>query len=286
MEFTKIQGAANDFVLIDARDMKRNWTELAKAVCNRHLGVGADSVLVISNSGKADFYMRTFDADGSEAETCGNGIRCLARYALETGLVEPDREEIKVETLAGISRVYCEREDGRVVRFRANMGRPRLSAEEIGFSAKTGNGQVTDVNSMLRYSVTIEGIELSLNLVSMGNPHAICFSREPVVNFPLSRIGPIVENLPAFANRTNFMIARVLGREHLEARSWERGTGETLACGSGACAIAVASKLSGYSGNKVDIELPGGTLNAEWNGSNEVILGGPAEIVFKGNWPD
>ena len=281
-----MQGSANDFVLVDARDVKRNWSELAKAMCDRHLGVGADSILVIMTSDKADFYMRTFDADGSEAETCGNGIRCLARYALETGLVEPDREEVMVETLAGINRVYCEREDERVVIFRANMGRPRLSAEEIGFSATTGNGQVTDINSMLRYSVSIEGMELSLNLVSMGNPHAVCFSREPVANFPLSRIGLIVENLPAFTKRTNFMIARVLDREHMEARSWERGTGETLACGSGACAIAVASKLSGYSGNKVYIELPGGTLDAEWNGSNEVILGGPAEIVFQGKWPD
>jgi diaminopimelate epimerase len=286
MEFTKIQGAANDFVLVDAREIQGDWQELAKVVCDRHLGVGADSLLLLLNSKKADFYLRTFDTDGSEAEICGNGIRCLARYALDTGLIETSRKEITVETLAGTSRVFFEEENGRVTKFRANMGSPRLSGEEIAFSPAAGNGNITNVNSMLRYSVSIEGIDLNLNLVSMGNPHAIHFCREPVEEFPLSVIGTIVENLPVFLNRANFMIARVLDKDLLEARSWERGVGETLACGSGACAITVASKLSGYTGERVDIRLPGGTLNTEWNGSNEVILGGPAEIVFRGNWPD
>jgi diaminopimelate epimerase len=286
MEFTKMQGAANDFVLVDARSLQRDWSELAVAVCDRHLGVGADSLLLLLNSGKADFYMRTFDADGSEAETCGNGIRCLARYVLDMGLVESGRSEITVETLAGISRVHYDEENGRVVKLRANMGRPRLKAEEIAFSPVAGNGNIVDVNSMLRYSVTVEGIDLNLNLISMGNPHAVYFCREPVATFQLSGIGPAVENLPVFLNGVNFMIARVLGKDCLEARSWERGVGETLACGSGACAIAVASRLSGYTEKKVEIRLPGGKLHVEWNGSNEVILGGPAEIVYRGNWPD
>jgi diaminopimelate epimerase len=286
MEFTKMQGAANDFVVVDARNIKRDWSEFAIAVCDRHLGVGADSLLLLLNSDKADFYMRTFDADGSEAETCGNGIRCLARYVLEKKIIRPCEKLITIETLAGINRVFFEEEKGHILKFWANMGIPRFTADEISFSPELGNGKILDVNSMLRYSVPVEGIDLELNLVSMGNPHAIHFNQEPLAQFPLSKIGPAVENLPVFLKRVNFMVARVLDFYHLEARSWERGIGETLACGSGACAITVASKLSGYTGNKVDIKLPGGTLNAEWNGSNEVILGGPSEIVFQGNWPD
>lgn len=286
MEFTKMQGAANDFVLINARNIQRDWPGLAVAVCDRHLGVGADSLLLLMGSDKADFFMRTFDADGSEAETCGNGIRCLARYVLARKLAGQDKGEIMVETPAGVSRVSFEEENGRVVGFRVNMGKPRLTAGELAFSPRPGNGKITNINSMLRYSVSIQGIDLDLNLVSMGNPHAVYFCNEAVKDFPLSKIGPAVENLPAFLKRINFMVARVIDREHLEARSWERGIGETLACGSGACAITVASKLSGYTGNRVEIKLPGGTLDAEWNGSNELILGGPAEIVFIGNWPD
>jgi diaminopimelate epimerase len=286
MEFTKMQGAANDFVLVDARNQKRDWSGLAIAICDRHLGVGADSLLLLMNSERADFCMRTFDADGSEAETCGNGIRCLARYVLHNRIIEPSRNSLTIETPACISHITFEEENGRAVKFWANMGRPRFTADELAFSPEKGTGKIVDVNSMLCYSLSIEGIELDLNLVSMGNPHAVYFNERPVAEFPLSRIGPIVERMPVFLNRVNFMVARVLDHDSLEARSWERGIGETLACGSGACAITVASRLSGYTGKRVDIMLPGGTLNAEWNGSDEVILGGPAEIVFHGNWPD
>jgi diaminopimelate epimerase len=139
---------------------------------------------------------------------------------------------------------------------------------------------------MLSYTVRVAGADLILNLVSMGNPHAVHFSREPVADFPMSTIGPLVENLPVFPNRVNFEVARVLNRKQIEARVWERGVGETLACGSGACAITVASKSFGYTESKVDIKLRGGVLNAEWNGNREVVLGGPAEVVFEGKWPD
>jgi diaminopimelate epimerase len=139
---------------------------------------------------------------------------------------------------------------------------------------------------MLSYKVSVHGHRLTLNLISMGNPHAVHSIDGPVSDFPLDRIGPVVEKLPVFPNRVNFEIARVLDNGHLEARVWERGVGETLACGSGACAIAVASRLLGYTGSKVDIKLPGGVLNAEWNGNGEVVLGGPAEYVFEGKWPD
>jgi diaminopimelate epimerase len=286
MDFTKMQGAANDFIVIDARNMKRDWTGLAIAMCDRHLGVGADSLILLQSSDRADFCMRTFDADGSEAETCGNGIRCLARYVLEEGLVSPEADEITIETVATINRVKFEKSGGRITKFWANMGKPQLAADKIPVSLKAGKGGVVDINNMLSYKVTVKGADLTLNLVSMGNPHAVYFCPGPVSEFPLSSIGPLVERLPIFPNRVNFEVARVLSNRHLEARVWERGVGETLACGSGACAITVASKLLGYTGTKVDIELPGGTLNAEWNGDGEVVLGGPAAIVFEGKWPD
>jgi len=285
MDFTKMQGAANDFVMADARNIKRDWSKLAIAVCNRHRGIGADSLIILLSSDKADFGMRTFDADGSEAETCGNGIRCLARYVLEKELVSPNIEEMTIETLATVNHVRLERKGGRVVKFWANMGKPRLTAAEIPALLKPGK-DVSDIKNMLSYKVRVNGTYLTLNLVSMGNPHAVHFSDEPVADFPLSAIGPLVENLPVFPNRVNFEVARVLNHKKIEARVWERGVGETLACGSGACAITVASKLLGYTESKVDIKLPGGILNAEWNGNGEVVLGGPAEVVFEGQWPD
>ena len=286
MDFTKMHGAANDFVMVDGRNLKRDWSKLAIAVCDRHLGIGADSLIILLTSDKADFGMRTFDTDGSEAETCGNGIRCLARYVLEKRLVKPDIAEITIETVATINGVKLERKSGKVVKFWANMGKPRLTADKIPVNVKAGKGEVIDVKSMISYKDRVNGTEVTLNLVSMGNPHAVHFSDEPVADFPLNKIGPLVENLPIFPNRVNFEVARVLDNKHIEARVWERGVGETLACGSGACAITVASKLRGYTESKVDIKLPGGVLNAEWNGNGEVVLGGPAMIVYEGKWPD
>jgi len=286
LNFTKMQGAANDFIVVDARNMERDWSELALAACDRHLGIGADGLLLLLPSDKADFGMRTFDADGSEAETCGNGIRCLARYVLDKGLISPDAEEITIETVATVNRVMFDREGGKVTGFRANMGKPVFSADKIPVNLKSGEGGVVDINNMLSYRVKVDDADLTLNLVSMGNPHAVHFCRGPVADFPLHVIGPLVERLGVFPNRINFEVARVLDDGHLEARVWERGVGETLACGSGACAIVVASKLLGYTGQIVDIILPGGVLNAEWNGNGEVVLGGPAVAVFEGIWPD
>jgi diaminopimelate epimerase len=285
MDFTKMQGAGNDFVVIKTVDKQRNWSKVTVAMCDRHRGIGADSVLLLLPSDRADFGMRTFDADGSEAETCGNGLRCIARYVLEKGLISPDSGEVTVETLTRIVRVRFDRKGDRVAKFWANMGKPEFRADRIPVNLKPGAG-VINIKSMLSYKVTVGGAELTLNLVSMGNPHAIHFSQEPVAAFPLSGIGPKVENLPVFPNRVNFEVARVLGPGHLEARVWERGVGETEACGSGACAITVASKLIGYTESRVDIKLPGGILDVEWNGDGEVILGGPAVTVFEGKWPD
>jgi diaminopimelate epimerase len=282
MDFTKMHGAANDFVVVDARTLIKDWSKLAITICNRHLGIGCDSLIVILPSDKAQIGMRTFDADGSEAETCGNGIRCVARYVLEKGIIGSDAEEVTIETITAVNHVKFEGKDGRIVKFWANMGKPRLSAAKIPVTLKDANGH----ESLISHCVQVNGTPLTLNLVSMGNPHAVHFLEGPVADFPMSKIGPLVENLPIFPHRMNFEVARVLDDKNIEARVWERGVGETMACGSGTCAITVASKLRGFTGSKVDIHLPGGVLNAVFNGNGEVVLGGPAEIVYEGQWPD
>jgi len=286
MNFFKMQGAGNDYVLIEATDKARDWSKLAIEVCDRHYGIGADSLLVLLPSKKADFAMRIFDADGSEAEACGNGIRCLTRYIFDKNLIDAGVDHILVETAAGIRSVRIEQHNGILTGIQANMGKPKFRADTIPISIKSGQPSVVDIKSMLSYSVHLEGADLRLNLVSMGNPHAVHFWDHPVDEFPLSRIGPKVENLSIFPNRTNFEVSRVISRRQIEVRTWERGVGETLACGSGACAVAVAARLHDYTDKKVDIIVRGGMLQVEWNGSGDVLLSGPAEIVFTGEWPE
>jgi diaminopimelate epimerase len=284
MNFTKLQGSGNDFVLVEADEARRDWSRLALAICDRHLGVGADGLLLVSPSEVADFKMRVFDPDGSEARACGNGLRCLAEYALKKGLVRAETPQILVETISGIRKI----EHGagsQVDNFKVGMGEPRFKASDIPVVIEPGRDLV-DIKPMLSYPVTVEGVELLLNLVSMGNPHAVYFWRRPLSDFPLSQVGPKVEHLAIFPDRVNFEVARVVNQQQLEARVWERGVGETLACGSGACAITVAARLYGYTGNKVDIKLPGGVLQVTWDGADEVFLSGPAEIIFNGEWPD
>lgn len=281
-----MHGAANDFVVVDARKIQRNWPKMAITVCDRHRGIGCDSLIILLNSKKADFRMRTFDTDGSEAETCGNGLRCVARYLLEKSLIKPDTEEVTIETQSAVSSVKLERENGKVVKFWANLGKPRLAAPQIPVNLNIGKGEFKEKGGMIVYKDKVNDMEIILDLVSMGNPHAVFFTKEPVKDFPMSKIGPLVEKLPIFPHRVNFEVARALDKEHIEARVWERGVGETMACGSGTCAITVASKLNGYTGSKVEVNLPGGTLNALFNGSGEVVLGGPAVVVYEGNWPD
>jgi len=281
-----MHGVGNDFVVVDGRKLQRDWSKLAITVLDRHYGIGADSLIVLLTSQKADFGMRTWDTDGSESETCGNGLRCVARYVLGKELIPPDAEEVTIETLYVVNRVKLEREGDKVVSFRANMGQPGLDANLIPVDVKGGKGAAAEIHGMTTYRDKIGGRELVLNMVSMGNPHAVHFTDRPVADFPLAKIGPLVENLPIFPNRVNFEVARVLDATHIEARVWERGVGETLACGSGTGAITVASKLRGFTGSNVEIKLPGGVITAEWNGSREVVQGGPAVVVYEGNWPD
>jgi diaminopimelate epimerase len=283
MNFTKLQGSGNDFVLVEADQAQRDWSRLALAICDRHFGVGADGLLAVFPSEVADLKMRVFDPDGFEAETCGNGLMCLAEYALKRGLVNKT-QQISVETISGVRNIEIQG-TGSQDNFRVGMGEPKFQASDIPVAIEPGR-ELVDIKSMVSYPVTVEDRELHLNLVSMGNPHAVYFWQRPVADFPLSQLGPKVENLPIFPERVNFEVARVLDQKQIEARVWERGVGETLACGSGACAITVAAQLHGYTGSEVDIRLPGGVLRVTWDGAGEVFLSGPAKITFNGEWPD
>lgn len=281
MNFTKMQGAGNDFIVIEAGDEEGNWSELAVAMCDRHFGIGGDGLLLVMPSDIADFRMCLFNADGSEAEACGNGIRCLAKYVVNRRRASSGAGEISVETLAGIRKVRIHTTKGKLTRIQASMGQPKLGASDIPVVIKGGKNPL---DIILDYPVVVDGEKLPLSFVSMGNPHAVHFGQKPVADFPLSQLGPKVEHHPMFPQRTNFEVAQVLNPRQIEARVWERGVGETLACGTGACAIAVAAQLHGYAGNDVDIKLPGGLLEVEWDGAGEVFLSGPAEIVYTGEW--
>ncbi|MFC1945795.1 diaminopimelate epimerase [Chloroflexota bacterium] len=285
MNFTKMQAAGNDFVVMASDATGNNWSALARLLCDRHFGIGADSLLLVLPSTEADFFMRTFDADGSEAEACGNGIRCLAKYSLEKGIIPADSDEVLVETVAGIRSVSLIQESDQIVGIRASMGVPSLAADTIPVRL-SGEESVVYIKEMLQCNVTANGNALKLNLVSIGNPHAVFFTETPVAEFPLDMVGPLVERLPMFPSRTNFEVARVLGGREIEARVWERGVGETMACGTGACAITVAASLLGYIEHEAEIILPGGTLGVAWDGRGEVLLQGPAETVFEGQWPE
>jgi len=281
VRFTKMHGAGNDYVLIDARDLSADWAELARAMCHRRLGIGADGILLVLHSESADIRMRMFNPDGSEAEMCGNGIRCLAKYVLERGIVDRDSSPLKVETMAGIRSLEPVWRYDEVVRARVAMGEAELNPGEIPVALPEGvaEGPVID------YPLTVDGVDLKLTFVSMGNPHAVAFIDTPVEDFPLHLIGPQVERHPIFPKHVNFSVVNVGDWSGLSARVWERGAGETLACGTGACAIAVASRLHGYSGDDVDITLPGGVVGVALDSRGEVYLEGPAEEVFEGEWP-
>ncbi len=276
MEFTKLQATGNDFILIDARGFERDWSSLAGAMCDRRFGVGSDGLILMLPSEVADLRMRMFNPDGSEAEACGNGLRCFARYATEMAIVSS--RELRIETLGGVRAVSL-LEDGTV---QVSMGAPVFARARIPMVV---NGVETNADEpVVDFPLAISGEEILVDCVSMGNPHAVCFLDEPVEGFRLSEFGPRVEHHRAFPNRANFEVVDASQRGHLEMRVWERGVGETLSCGSGACAVAVVSIRKGLCKSPVDIKLPGGVLSVSWNGEGEVLLSGPAEIVFTGDW--
>ena len=285
MKFSKLQATGNDFILVDARTMEAEWPKLARAMCDRHFGAGADGLILVQNSTSADLKMRLFNSDGSEAEVSGNGLRCFAKYTIEEGLtgkmpsrVEQSNRSLTIETLSGARQVKAHMSRNRVNRAEVNMGSPRFQPEQIPVKVKV------DIIPILNYPLVIDGKKLTLALLSIGNPHAVSFLSQPVADFPLSEIGAKVEKHPMFPQRTNFEVARVLSRGRIEARVWERGVGETLACGSGASALAVAARLLDYVDRQVDIILAGGTLTVSWDMVGEVLLSGLVEEVFRGEW--
>jgi len=283
MKFTKLQSVGNDFVLIEGKDVTENLSQLAKPICRRHFGIGADGLLVLLPSVKADVTMRVFNTDGSEAEACGNGLRCLVKYAIDNGFVADNTTEVTVETIAGIRKARLIEKRGSVSVIQSGMGKPEFNTAKIPVVAEDGRGKIVDI-MLSDYPLTVNGKELRLSFVAMGNPHAIYFQQQPVGDFPLSQLGSLVENNDIFPKRVNFEVARILDSNHIEVRVWERGVGETLACGSGACAVAVAAQILGYADSPVELKLPGGVLKAEWDGTGEILLGGIAETVFSGEW--
>ncbi|MFO7996633.1 MAG: diaminopimelate epimerase [Dehalococcoidia bacterium] len=291
MRFWKMQATGNDFILIDTitRPSQRNWEELARAMCDRHFGIGADGLILVQQSTIADLKMRVFNADGSEAEVCGNGLGCFARYAIENGLIaktslraKRSNLSLSIETLSGIRKAKACMSGNKVNRVEVNMGLPQFQPEQIPVKAEVDIPIAS--GPVLSYPLVINGKKLILSLLSMGNPHAVTFLSLPVADFPLADIGPKVEEHPMFPQRTNFGVARVLSMRKIEARVWERGVGETLACGSAACAIAAAAQLLNYVDPRVDIILPGGILAVSWDRVGEVLLSGPVEAVFTGEW--
>ena len=284
MKFTKMQGAGKDFVVIDAKNNRRNWKELAIKMCDRHYGIGADGLLVYLPSKVADFKMRIFNADGSESAVCGNGLRCLVSHYLNANK-HRNYAEIIVETSIGLRTAKIAQHKNKSVEIQVNMGAPQIGLKQTPVS-ELQSRNLLDIMKMMNTTVEANGRILLLNLVSVGNPHAVHFIDYAIKDFPLTDIGAKVEQHQLFPDETNFEVVRVISRNKIEARVWERGVGETLACGSGACAIIVAGNLLGKLDNKVEMLLPGGILKVEWDypTNNNIYLSGPTATVFYGEW--
>lgn len=274
MKFTKMHGAGNDFVVIDgAKEVipEEHLPAIARRACNRNMGIGADGLILVLNSRVANFRMRMINPDGSEAEMCGNGIRCFAKYVFDRKL---HRDVIlTVETLGGIKTLKLNAAGGKVQTVRVDMGEPKLLRSEIPMKG--------DNTKVIAEPLKIAGKKIEITCVSMGNPHCVSFV-DNVDNYPVDKIGPEIENHPHFPQRTNAEFVEVLNQQEIKMRVWERGASETLACGTGACASAVASMLNDKVSRKVTVHLPGGDLFIEWMGDNKVFMTGPAEEVFEG----
>jgi diaminopimelate epimerase len=284
MNFTKMHGLGNDYVLVGCFDEKiEQPAKLAVAVSDRHRGIGSDGLILLCPSEKAAVRMRIFNADGSEAEMCGNGIRCAAKYSYERGLCPgvsaagPGGLSVTVETGRGVLAADLTLDGkGRVSRVRVNMGEPILAPKDIPVGLPG--------EKVIQQKVKLAGMDLSLNCVSMGNPHAVFFLDE-AAGVDLAKTGPLIENDPLFPRRTNVHFARIENRRKIVIRTWERGSGITMACGTGACAVCAAGFLAGLSDRSITAALPGGELDIEWNGGdNCVYMAGEAVEVFEGKY--
>lgn len=273
MRFTKMQGIGNDYVYVNClEESVDNPVSLARMVSDRHFGIGSDGLILIRPSRVADFFMEMFNADGSRSAMCGNGIRCVGKYVYDHGLI--GKTEITVNTLAGVKRLSLHVEDERVASVTVDMGRPVLEAAHIPVDAP--------VSPVVAAPIEVAGIRFEMTCVSMGNPHAVMFV-EDTATFPVEEIGRAFEFHPAFPERVNAEFVQVLDRDEVNMRVWERGTGETLACGTGACATVVACILNGMTDDEVTVHLLGGDLRIRWDrAADRVYMTGPAATVFEG----
>ena len=275
MRFTKMHGIGNDYLFVNCfEEVVRDPSRMAIVMSKPHFGAGSDGLVLIEPAESADFGMRIFNSDGSEAEMCGNAIRCIGKYVYERGLT--DKTEITVSTKGGLKQLWLTLEDGKVSRVRADMGTPELNPQLIPVDLP---GEM-----VLQHRLQIMGQTWFITCVNMGNPHAVLFVRDPEV-IDLPTIGPMIEHHPLFPRRTNVEFVRVIDRGILQMRVWERGAGETLACGTGACASLVAAVLAGLSDRTVQMKLSGGNLQLHWSAEdNPVYQSGPASFVYDGEW--
>ena len=277
MRFTKMQGTGNDYVYVDCfrEPLPQRPDALARKISDRHFGVGGDGLILICPSREADARMRMFNADGSESEMCGNGIRCVAKYVYEHGICPQER--LRIETGRGVLAVELEIAAGRAQRVRVDMGEPILAAERVPTTLPGSPAVNADLE--------IAGATLRVTCVSMGNPHCITFVDELSDKWVLG-LGPKIETDPHFPRRVNAEFVQVLSPAEVRMRVWERGSGETLACGTGACAVCVAGVLSGRTERKILAHLPGGDLELQWAEDGHVYMTGPAVEVFSGEWEE
>lgn len=275
MEFTKIHGLGNDYLYLDGLEQEiSDPAELSRRMSHRRLGVGADGIIVVGPSAIADFRMRIYNADGSEAEMCGNGLRGFGKYVFERGLTS--KERMAVETGAGVLEVQVLPEDGRVGRARINLGPPRLERGDIPMDGPPGR--------VLNEALRVNGSTVQVTAVSMGNPHCVIFV-DDVEQAPVTHLGPQIETHPTFPRRTNVEFVQVLAPGEVRQRTWERGSGETWACGTGAAAVTVAGALTDRTQRALVVHLTGGDLDVEWSEAGDVIQTGPSVEVFRGTWP-
>jgi diaminopimelate epimerase len=275
MKFTKMQGLGNDYVYVNGfKEEIDNPSELAVMISDRHFGIGSDGLILINPSEVADFEMEMYNADGSRGEMCGNGIRCVAKYVYDYCLT--DKKQITVETLGGIKYLELFTEDEKVTHVKVNMGKPELQAKKIPI--------LSNDEQMINTPVEVAGEVYKMTGVSMGNPHVVVYM-EDLEHLDIEKIGPDFENHKIFPNRINTEFVKILDQKTIQMRVWERGSGETLACGTGACAAAVSSILNGYTSDEVTVKLLGGDLLIKWDKElDTVFMTGPAEIVFDGEW--
>lgn len=273
MKFTKMHGLGNDYVYVNCFEEKiDNPPAVARFVSDRHFGIGSDGLIMINPSKTADFEMEMYNADGSRGEMCGNGIRCVAKYVYDYGLT--DKTQISVETLGGIKYLDLTVEDGKVSQVKVDMGKPELEADLIPI--------ISEREQVIDEPIEVDGKEYHMTGVSMGNPHAVIYV-DDVKGMDLEKIGPKFENHERFPKRINTEFVHCIDRQTVEMRVWERGSGETLACGTGACAVAVSSILNNLTDTRVTVKLLGGDLQIEWDREKDrVFMTGPATVVFDG----